>query len=100
MNHGKQQIFGQMFIFYVELLGILDGLTLVRNKSFDGVMMQTDSLEVIKVIQNSFLFSSNNTLIRRIHHIIVKIGSWSIQYFSRDHNKIVDCLAKIAFDTN
>ncbi|MBA0659730.1 hypothetical protein Goklo_011837, partial [Gossypium klotzschianum] len=79
---------------------ILDGLALIQNRCYDGVLIQIDSLEVVKAIQDSFLSSLNSALIRGIHHLLLKARSWGIQHFPKDCNKTADCLAKIAIDTN
>ncbi|MBA0786062.1 hypothetical protein Gotri_027250, partial [Gossypium trilobum] len=44
--------------------------------------------------------SSNSTLIRRIHHRLLNVGSWAIQHIPRHSNKVTDWLVKMAFDTN
>ncbi|MFQ6638700.1 hypothetical protein Gotur_016440 [Gossypium turneri] len=77
-----------------------DGLALTQIKNFDGVMMQTDNLEVIKAFQNSLLSSSNFAPIRHIYHLLVKVGLRVIQHLPRDRNKTTNGLAKMAFDTN
>lgn len=45
------------------------------------------------------MISSNFALIRRIH-LLANAELWVIQHFPRDFNKVADCLAKMAFDTN
>lgn len=50
----------------VELWGILDGATLVQDKEYDRVLMQTDNIKVIGVINESLSKESNSTLIKRI----------------------------------
>ncbi|MBA0611226.1 hypothetical protein Godav_011927, partial [Gossypium davidsonii] len=44
--------------------------------------------------------SSNSTLIRRIHHLLLNVGSWAIQHIPRHRNKVIDWLVKMVFDTN
>ncbi|MBA0700336.1 hypothetical protein Goari_005583 [Gossypium aridum] len=51
-------------IFHVELWGTLNCLTLIRYMSYDGVRIQSNSMEVVKAIQNSFPPSSNYALVR------------------------------------
>lgn len=63
-------------------------------------MIQTDSLKAIKVIKESSLTSLNFALIRRIHHLLANARLWIMQHTPRDFNEIVDCLAKMTFDTN
>lgn len=62
-------------------------------------MIQANSLEVIKVIQDSSLIVSNSSLIRRIHSPLIEYWTLVIQHIPREINKIVDCMAKLAFDT-
>lgn len=63
-------------------------------------MIQTNSLEVVKVIKDSSLMSLNSDLIRCIHHLLENAKLWVIQHSPKDFNKIVDCVGKMAFDTN
>ncbi|MBA0602721.1 hypothetical protein Gorai_002892, partial [Gossypium raimondii] len=42
---GYNRSFGNCLDFYVKLWGILDGLTLIQDKLFEGVMIEADSLE-------------------------------------------------------
>ncbi|MBA0823517.1 hypothetical protein Goarm_020244, partial [Gossypium armourianum] len=63
-------------------------------------MIQTDSLETVKAIQESSLTNSSSALIRSIHYMLVNIGLWELQHILRDYNKIVDYIAKMTFDTN
>ncbi|MFQ6635472.1 hypothetical protein Gotur_012442 [Gossypium turneri] len=92
---GYNRNLGKCSAFNAELWVVLDGLALIHKGRYDGVLIQTDSLEVVKAIQDSSPSSSNSTLIRRIN-----VRSWAIQHFPREHNKVADCLAKMAFHTN
>ncbi|KAK5771194.1 hypothetical protein PVK06_047378 [Gossypium arboreum] len=58
--------------------GVLDGLTLLRNMSYDGVRIQSDSMEVVKAIQDFSQTSSNSALFRRIQHMLLNVRSWVI----------------------
>ncbi|MBA0557248.1 hypothetical protein Golob_014326 [Gossypium lobatum] len=91
---------GNCSILDAELWGILDGLTLIHDRQYASVMIQTDNLEAVRIIQDSSLTSSNFVLIRRIHLLLVNAELWVIQHFPRDHNKVVDYLAKMTFGTN
>ncbi|KAH1130638.1 hypothetical protein J1N35_002016 [Gossypium stocksii] len=55
---------------------------------------------MIKAIQESSLTNSKAALIRQIHHLLENMRLWDLRHTSKDHNKIVDCMAKMAFDTN
>ncbi|MBA0721477.1 hypothetical protein Golax_009018 [Gossypium laxum] len=47
--------------------GILDGLTILLERSYDSVIIQSDSMETILAIQVQAGNDSDSTLIRRIH---------------------------------
>ncbi|MBA0643395.1 hypothetical protein Goklo_027692, partial [Gossypium klotzschianum] len=98
VDYGIRRYLGKCSAFDAELWEILHGLALIHNEHYDGVLIQINSLEVVKAIQVSSFSNSNSTLIRRIHHLLLNVVSWDIQHFPRDCNKIVDCLAKMAFD--
>ncbi|MBA0552217.1 hypothetical protein Golob_023047, partial [Gossypium lobatum] len=68
--------------------------------NYDGVRIQSNSVEVVKAIQDFSLTSSNSAVIRCIYHLLVNTKSWVIQHFPRDCNKIANCLAEMALDTN
>ncbi|MBA0585453.1 hypothetical protein Gorai_016230 [Gossypium raimondii] len=53
-------------VLEVGLWGILDGLGILVDWGYDHVLIQTDSLEVAKVIQKRLTEKSNSSLIRRI----------------------------------
>ncbi|MBA0612531.1 hypothetical protein Godav_013127 [Gossypium davidsonii] len=50
---GYNRYLGKCSVFDAELWGILDGLALIQYRRYDGVMIQTDSLEVVKAIQDT-----------------------------------------------
>lgn len=54
-------------IFEVELLGILDVLSLLQGRKCDRVLMPTYSLEVIEAIKEFNSKNSNSALIRQIY---------------------------------
>ncbi|MBA0771123.1 hypothetical protein Gotri_019642, partial [Gossypium trilobum] len=64
---GYNRNIGKYSAFNAELWVVLDGLALIHKGRYDGVLIQTDSLEVVKAIQDSSPSSSNSTLIRRIN---------------------------------
>ncbi|KAG8480579.1 hypothetical protein CXB51_024519 [Gossypium anomalum] len=97
---GYNKYLGECSIFDVELWSILEGLAVIQDRRYVEVMIQIGCLEAIKTIKDSSLTSLNFALIRRIHHLLQNAGLWVIQHSPKDFNKIVDWLAKIAFDTN
>ncbi|KAK5837529.1 hypothetical protein PVK06_013339 [Gossypium arboreum] len=62
-------------------------------------MIQTDNFKAVKAIQKFFLIDSNSTLIKRIHQLLAKVGRSIMQHIPRESNIIVDCMAKLTFDT-
>ncbi|MBA0878028.1 hypothetical protein Goshw_027837, partial [Gossypium schwendimanii] len=70
---GYNSLLGECSVFDIELWGIFDGLTLIRDNQFAKVMIQIDYLEAIKIIQATSFNDSNSTLIRRIHHRLANI---------------------------
>ncbi|MBA0574202.1 hypothetical protein Golob_001431, partial [Gossypium lobatum] len=75
--------------------GILERLKLIQRGGYDKVIIQSDSLEVVKAIQRSFFNSSNSTLIRRIQRILSQEGQWLLVYIPREQNQVAGCLAKL-----
>ncbi|MBA0705097.1 hypothetical protein Golax_017311, partial [Gossypium laxum] len=69
-------LLGKCSILEAELWGILDSLALVQEKQGNKVLIQTDSLEDIKAIQDSILTSSRSTLIKWIHHLLKNVEDW------------------------
>ncbi|MBA0549533.1 hypothetical protein Golob_020558, partial [Gossypium lobatum] len=69
-------LLGKCSILEAELWGILDSLALVQEKQGNKVLIQTDSLEAIKAIQDSILMSSSSTFIKWIHHLLKNVEDW------------------------
>ncbi|MBA0722252.1 hypothetical protein Golax_002940 [Gossypium laxum] len=44
--------------------------------NYERVLIQTNSVEVVKAIQNLFLSSSNSVLTMWIHLLLKKVGQW------------------------
>ncbi|MBA0813670.1 hypothetical protein Gohar_027500 [Gossypium harknessii] len=53
-----------------------------HDRGYDNMLIQTDSLEAVKVIQESPSNGSNSTLVRRIHPLWSWIGHWSVWHIS------------------
>ncbi|MBA0865272.1 hypothetical protein Goshw_010691 [Gossypium schwendimanii] len=79
----------------IELLNIT-GLKLVQQSGYDKVIIQSDSLEVIKTIIGNSFAASNSALIRRIHNILSQENQWFLRYITKEQNQVADCLAKQA----
>ncbi|KAK5802106.1 hypothetical protein PVK06_029688 [Gossypium arboreum] len=76
-----------------------NGVPMQKFKPTRGIW-QRYNLEAVKIIQDSSLTSSNSVLIRHIHILLVNVELWIIQHVPEDRNKVIDCLAKMTFDTN
>lgn len=44
----------------------MDGLKLLLGQGYDSVLIQTESLETVQIIQSRFFNDSISTLVRRI----------------------------------
>lgn len=58
----------------VELREILDGLILFQRRGLDRVIIQTDNLEMVKVIQDKQDVRLNSVLVRRIIRVLQLVG--------------------------
>ncbi|KAH1089304.1 hypothetical protein J1N35_016561 [Gossypium stocksii] len=67
---GYKRFMGECSVFDAELWGIIDKLDLIQDRQYVEVMIQVDSLETVKAIQNPSSTASNSTLIRRIHQLL------------------------------
>ncbi|KAH1121591.1 hypothetical protein J1N35_004751 [Gossypium stocksii] len=70
---GFNKRLGKCSIFDVELWGILDGLSLLQVKQCEIVLIRTDSLEVIEVIQDPDLKSSCLAFVTTRFSVVSKI---------------------------
>ncbi|MBA0746403.1 hypothetical protein Gogos_008925, partial [Gossypium gossypioides] len=61
---GYNRYLGKCSIFNTELWGILERLKLSRHQGHDKIIIQSDSLEVVKAIQGSISTTLNSALIR------------------------------------
>ncbi|MBA0603281.1 hypothetical protein Gorai_003432, partial [Gossypium raimondii] len=63
---------GTCSILVAELWAIFDGLTLILERGHDRVLINTDSMVTVLVIQDQYSRDSKSTLIRRIHQFLTK----------------------------
>ncbi|MBA0812017.1 hypothetical protein Gohar_026015, partial [Gossypium harknessii] len=70
--------------------GILDGLTLLQDRDFNRILIQTVSLEII-------LANSNSGLVRRIQQRLQNIEHWVVRHILREANLVVDQIVKMVF---
>ncbi|MBA0850285.1 hypothetical protein Goshw_027841, partial [Gossypium schwendimanii] len=61
---------GNCAVLDYKLWGILDGLKIALDRSFQRVSIQTDSLEVVNLIYEDVRRDSNFVLVRRIHMLL------------------------------
>ncbi|KAH1039339.1 hypothetical protein J1N35_041082 [Gossypium stocksii] len=91
---GYNSHLGKCSAFNPELWGILEGLRLIQQRGHDKVIIQFDSLEVVKAILDGKSNKENSALIRRIHSTLLHEKLWCLRYIPRDQNQVADCLAK------
>ncbi|MBA0779113.1 hypothetical protein Gotri_003394, partial [Gossypium trilobum] len=75
-------------VFDTELWGILDGLTLLQDRDFNRILIQTDSLEIVHA-------NSNSGLVRRIQQRLRNIEHWVVRHILREANLVVDQIVKM-----
>ncbi|KAH1081557.1 hypothetical protein J1N35_021318 [Gossypium stocksii] len=75
---------------------ILDSLKIIQRRGHAHVIIQTDSLEVVKSTLGNPSIDSNSYLIRRIRKILSQEDNWILKYIPKEHNQVADCLAKQA----
>ncbi|MBA0862367.1 hypothetical protein Goshw_007648 [Gossypium schwendimanii] len=76
----------QGIVLLLMLRGILNGLTLLIDRGYNRVLIQTDNLERVQVIQEKIANESNSALVRRIHHLLRHFSHWQIGHISREDN--------------
>ncbi|KAK5833043.1 hypothetical protein PVK06_016853 [Gossypium arboreum] len=55
---------GKCSIFDIKLWGVLEGLKLSQSRGHDKIIIQSDSLEVVKAIQGNISTTSNLAFVR------------------------------------
>ncbi|MBA0736752.1 hypothetical protein Gogos_010260, partial [Gossypium gossypioides] len=66
------------FVGEAELWESLDGLLVLLNKGFKRVTIQSDNMEVVRALQESWWTNSSITVLRRIRRILKVEGQWCI----------------------
>lgn len=87
-----QPIFGICSALEAELWAIFNGLTLILNWGHYKVLMNTNSIETVRAIQDTCSRDSNSALIGRIQPLLTNANQWHVQHISREDNKIIDYL--------
>ncbi|MBA0869603.1 hypothetical protein Goshw_000492, partial [Gossypium schwendimanii] len=75
-------------VFDTELWGILDGLTLLQDRDFNRILIQTDSLEIVHA-------NSNSGLVKRIQQRLRNIEHWVARHILREANLVVNQIVKM-----
>ncbi|XP_016748714.1 uncharacterized protein [Gossypium hirsutum] len=78
-----------------ELWGILDGIHISLSKGYKKVKLQTDNIEVVRILSMEETEDFGTTLIRRIKRLLHSEGQWEIKHIPRECNLTADQLAKI-----
>ncbi|KAA3469259.1 LINE-1 reverse transcriptase isogeny [Gossypium australe] len=78
-----------------ELWGIFDGVFTLKNNGYKKIKIQSDNLEVVKVLSMEDMIDSGNTLIRRIKRLLHTEVQWDITHVPRECNLAADQMAKI-----
>ncbi|KAH1040076.1 hypothetical protein J1N35_041819 [Gossypium stocksii] len=83
--------------FYAELWGIFDGLIILQDQGLNSILIHTDSLEVVHVLQRCNTTSSSSAMVRRIQQKLRNFEHWEIRRVQREANVVVDRIAKRVF---
>ncbi|KAA3474835.1 GTP cyclohydrolase 1-like [Gossypium australe] len=92
---GFTHFLGRCSSLEVELWGVLDGVLILLNKGYKKVKIQTDNLEVVRVLSMEDIVDSGTTILRRIKRLLHSEGQWEIKHVPRERNIIADQMAKI-----
>ncbi|MBA0813389.1 hypothetical protein Gohar_027245 [Gossypium harknessii] len=74
----------------------LDGLLLIQKQGYDEVVIQSNNLDVVKIVGNNKFERSNFALIRRNQQILLNEEKWFLEYILREFNKAANAITKIA----
>ncbi|MBA0846620.1 hypothetical protein Goshw_004721 [Gossypium schwendimanii] len=59
-------------------------------------MIQSDCLDVVKLLQHTLSAALSSTLIRHIQQLLMHVGYKSLQHISREDSQTADCIVKKA----
>ncbi|KAK5838673.1 hypothetical protein PVK06_007408 [Gossypium arboreum] len=91
---GFTRYLGSCEVIDAELWGILDGIQIALKRGFQKIIIRTDSLEAIKLIQDGVCNGSNSALMRRILLLLKLLSHWNLNYIPREENRIADKIVK------
>ncbi|KAH1063505.1 hypothetical protein J1N35_028492 [Gossypium stocksii] len=80
-------------------LFIFQALKLAPRRGHDHVIILSDILDVVRVIQRSFASKSNSALVQRIQNILSQENFWCLRYIPREQNAVSDYLANEALSS-
>ncbi|MBA0550997.1 hypothetical protein Golob_021901 [Gossypium lobatum] len=92
---GFTRYLGNCEVIDSELWGILHGLQIALDRSFQKVIIQTDNLEAVDLIHERVYECSNFALVRRILSFLKLSSHWNLQHIPREDNRIADKIVKL-----
>ncbi|MBA0798019.1 hypothetical protein Gohar_008656 [Gossypium harknessii] len=85
-----------LMVQWQEIMGMLR-LVMVFSKGIRMAIIQTDNLEVVRVLQDNAMVDLGITMLRKVQQIMRAKGQWRIRYIPNECNLVVDYLAKLSF---
>lgn len=82
-------------VFDVELWGILDGLTLIKEHRLERILIHSDNLKVVQAIRPDTSAISTTTLLRRIQKLLQHKEYWVVKHIPRETNCVAYKIAKL-----
>lgn len=73
-------------------------IVLLQSHGYQSVTIQSDRLEMVKVLQDTPSVASSYALIMRIQQLLMHVGYWRLWHVSREDNQAADRIAKMASD--
>ncbi|MBA0605008.1 hypothetical protein Godav_017624 [Gossypium davidsonii] len=83
-------------IFQIEERAIYEGLFLAWQKGFRKVVIKSDNALLVDLIGNGYAADSNISEWRLIYDLCKKDWQLKFQHVPRDHNRLADCMDKVA----
>ncbi|KAK8518326.1 hypothetical protein V6N12_017477 [Hibiscus sabdariffa] len=87
---------GVCSVLDVELWGIYEGLLTAWSVGTRNLVVEVDSLEVIRVVQQSLAGFSSLSLVVYIVKLLQRLWSVKLQHVLREGNRLVDGMTKFA----
>ncbi|KAK5775092.1 hypothetical protein PVK06_042959 [Gossypium arboreum] len=96
---GFTRFLGKCSVATAKLWGLLDGLLIAQKQGYNEVIIRSDNLENVILINESKADRSNNALIKWIQHILALEENWVLNYVPRKTNRVADALAKFSLSS-